>query len=288
MNFNKKSLFEFIKIQKKVFDIVRIVDVGMVYQYYFSRDGELLRKPYKCYAVWHKNRRCENCVSAKAYLLKKKLTKFEFVNNEVYLVVSSYIKINNKPFILEMVTKLDDDTLFEAYGKENFIKAIEEHNKKIYVDFLTNVYNRRYFEEQIKDLNGTCAYATIDIDHFKGVNDTYGHIAGDVVLQEVAGIFTSKVRGGDNVIRMGGDEVLLVFHEISKEVFEKRIEEIRGSVEKHKFRLGDKFKLTISVGAVYVNDVDDENNDNEEILAMADEALYESKKSRNKVTLVEY
>ena len=114
---------------------MRLVDVSLTTEYTMSDDGTFIAGEYQCYAVWNKNQRCENCISAKAYALKGKLSKFEFVNDEIYFVVSVYSKIEGTEFMIEMVSKLNDDTLFGAYGKNNFIHSIESYNKKIFGRF---------------------------------------------------------------------------------------------------------------------------------------------------------
>lgn len=182
MNLLKNELITFITV-KKIFDTVRLVDVSMTTQCLISDDGKIEESPYQCYAVWNKNKRCENCISAKAFALKSKLTKFEFVENEVYFVISVYIEVEGTPYMLELISKLNDETLFGAFGKDKFIQSIENHNKKLYIDALTGAYNRHYYDEQLRTLNRINSVVMIDADNFKHVNDTFGHAIGDFVLK---------------------------------------------------------------------------------------------------------
>lgn len=126
--------------------------MSLTTQYEISDAGELIQGPYQCYTVWNKEKRCENGVSAKAFALKGKLTKFEFVNDSVYFVTSIYTEVEGTPYMLEMVDRLNDDVLFGAYGKNKFVDTITEYNRKLYTDALTGAYNRLYYSEQLQKL----------------------------------------------------------------------------------------------------------------------------------------
>lgn len=275
MIFSMEELLVFMSVQKKIFNIVRLVDVSMVTQYLLSDDGRIEEQPYKCYSVWNKNMRCENCISAKAYALKGKMTKFEFVDNNIYFVISLYIKVDNKEYMLEMVTELNDETLFGAYGKNEFIKTIEEYNRKLYIDSLTGAYNRYYYDEQLKKSLRVSAVAMMDVDNFKEINDTFGHAVGDEVLKEIVKTISSFIRPVDTVVRMGGDEFLLTFQNISKEALENRLENIRQGVSTIVLAKHPELKVSVSIGAVY-----------DEISAakkseLADKCLYKAKINKN-------
>lgn len=279
MVFTKEELIAFFKQQRKVFDIVRLVDVSMTKEYSLSESGEILSSPYQCYAVWNKNHRCENCISAKAYAIKGKLSKFEFVDNEIYFVISSYSTVDGNEYMVEMVLKLNDDTMFGTYGKNCFIESIENFNKKLYVDALTGAYNRHYYNEQLARLKNYNATAIIDVDNFKAINDTYGHTAGDYVLKEVVKILKEQTRAADAVIRFGGDEFLLILQDMSADAFIKKLEELRLAVLKIKSPEYPELTVSVSIGAVCCND---KNND---LIETADNALYQAKIKKNRIIL---
>ena len=123
--------------------------------------------------------------------------------------------------------------------------------------------------------------AMIDVDHFKEVNDTHGHKAGDRVLQGVAAVLTEALRLPDKVGRYGGEEFLLVMPETGLEETSKLTERIRQQVSEAEFDIGDrKVKLTISIGAALF----EKGEDLEQLVSRADRALYRAKDTgRNSV-----
>ena len=277
MKLTRLELVAFAKEQKRVFDVVRLVDVSLTVQYEIADNGDLIESPYQCYTVWNKSQRCENCVSAKAYALKGKLTKFEFVNNEIFFVVSIYTEVEDTAYMLEMVEKVNDDTLFGTYGKDTFIEAIETHNKKLYMDVLTGAYNRLYYSEQLQSLSKIKALVMIDADNFKAINDTYGHAAGDFVLREIVQTIIKNTRASDAVIRMGGDEFMLILQEIPYEKLADKLEYIRRKIAEIHNKEYPNLQVTVSIGAAYaetgVTDLSD----------AADKMLYKAKERKNTV-----
>ena len=153
-------------------------------------------------------------------------------------------------------------------------------------DPLTGVYNRRYFNEVIEQEIGRSkrydhpiGFLMIDIDHFKHINDTYGHQTGDQVLQAVAKLLVGQVRGTDLVVRYGGDEFLLVLIETDGET-EKVMERIRAAVaERNKTNELVPFAVTLSIGSAHWSP--ELNQTAEEILAEADRKMYAEKQSKN-------
>lgn len=280
MVLTKKELISFVKEQRRIFDIVRLVDVSLNIQYNISDDGNLKQEPYQCYAVWNKNKRCENCISAKAFAMKDKLSKFEFVNKDVYFVLALYTEIDNTAYVIELVSKLNDEVLFSAYGKDDFVQSIESYNRKLYMDSLTNAYNRNYFNEQLIKSNRFNGIVMFDVDNFKNINDTYGHAIGDFVLKEIIKIVDTFIRSTDAVIRLGGDEFLVVFQKISKNAFTKRLEKIRQTVSTIHFIENSELRVSISMGAVY-------SNDSTIDLIEVDKNLYEAKKQKNSIVIKE-
>ena len=156
-------------------------------------------------------------------------------------------------------------------------------------DGLMGLYNRRHFENNIereflrtKRYQSDLSLAMIDIDHFKNVNDTYGHQFGDYVLKEIANIISESFRKTDMIYRYGGEELAIILTETSLEKSLIPLERLKDKVAEHKFAYNnDETNVTISIGL-------SANNTNiltqEALVECADKALYKAKQSgRNKV-----
>ena len=87
--------------------------------------------------------------------------------------------------MIEMINRLDDETLMDSEGRQNLVSKLNSYSEELYRDALTGVFNRRYFEDQIRDASFCCGVAMIDLDDFKLYNDTYGHNAGDMALDTI-------------------------------------------------------------------------------------------------------
>ncbi len=159
-------------------------------------------------------------------------------------------------------------------------------------DPLTGLYNRRYMEDfLIKQLNqaerthASLAVLMLDLDHFKRVNDNYGHEAGDAVLKEAAEVLQNDIRAGDIAARYGGEEFLILLYNIDAENSKKRAEIIRKDIHSLKIKYGAEpiSPITVSIGiALYPKD----KQIPQELIDAADKALYfAKKKGRNQVVL---
>ena len=188
-----------------------------------------------------------------------------------------------KPFVKEeLICRVNN--LIEAM--ENINQIADFANK----DFLTGVYNRRYFYD---DMNESGAYAEehaepyavamLDIDHFKQINDTYGHDGGDKALKTLAKKLIDETKKGDLVARFGGEEFCIVLKNVSNEEAVKFFVNLRASIANCKVRLKkEQIKFTVSIGVVFSRS--DYRLD--ELLELADEALYRAKENgRNRVEI---
>lgn len=164
-------------------------------------------------------------------------------------------------------------------------------NLAIY-DTLTGLYNRRYFDEKFGTeaqqafVNKTSlSLVLIDIDHFKKVNDTFGHPEGDKILRGVASLLKNSVRKKDTVARYGGEEFILILPEANLEAASMIAERIRKLVENTSFDIGNAhLNATISLGISSFPS--HRARSKEELLKMADLALYRAKgEGRNRVSL---
>jgi len=178
-----------------------------------------------------------------------------------------------------------------AASLKHFQRFSSIKNIAIY-DTLTNLYNRRYFEERLeveaqKSFFGdtSLSLVMVDIDHFKRVNDTFGHTEGDRVLCEIASLLKTSVRKKDTVARYGGEEFILILPEAGLEESSMIAERIRRLVEGTPFEIGQaQINLTVSLGIS--NFPSHQARSKEELVKMADLALYDAKRrGRNRVNI---
>jgi len=159
-------------------------------------------------------------------------------------------------------------------------------------DTLTGLYNRRYFEERLGVEAEKSFYSgvplslvMVDIDHFKKVNDTFGHTEGDQILCKISSLLKNSVRRKDTVARYGGEEFILILPEAGLEQSFVIAERIRQSVEKTLFEVERaQVNLTLSMGIS--NFPSHRVKSKEELIKMADQALYDAKRGgRNRVCI---
>ncbi|NPA11875.1 MAG: diguanylate cyclase [Epsilonproteobacteria bacterium] len=221
--------------------------------------------------------------------VKKKLK----VNNKevgevcVWLEGGSDKDISFIEILLEKVSTI----IAVSLQKELMLKELEEENKELYekaiTDPLTGLYNKAYMLEalkqrlmEVKRHHIKLSVAMIDIDFFKKINDTYGHLIGDCVLKELSNLMKKNFRGSDIIARYGGEEFLIIMPFTDKQNACKKMEEFRKMVEEMKFCKKQKIDVRISVG------VDEAKEDDTEIslIQRADEKLYAAKRGgRNRV-----
>jgi diguanylate cyclase (GGDEF)-like protein/PAS domain S-box-containing protein len=178
----------------------------------------------------------------------------------------------------------DNSALLEA------LRRLDELSVETETDPLTRVANRRSMKTRLQtcllecaQLGQTAGLLFIDIDFFKDVNDTYGHDAGDLVLKMVARTLEHNLRASDHVARWGGEEFLVLLHQVTEKSLARTAEKLRTLVESSFVEWnGDDLKVTISVGATLFRPDDTPQS----IVTRADELLYRSKAAgRNRVTL---
>ena len=174
-------------------------------------DGILHRTGERCAAFWDNDAGCANCISARAFAEHTTLNKLEFTRNEMYFVIAKYITINGTPCVLELVSRLNEGRWIDANGSRFLLDRTRGEDMQLFLDPLTNVYSRRYFETYRTHLEGMEGVALIDVNNFKLINDRCGHAAGDAALRDIADAVRSCIRKTDILIRYGGDEFCCCF-----------------------------------------------------------------------------
>ncbi len=234
--------------------------------------------------------------SVKGYLLKiplKKVTNpiYKFMQQDVSIFPLSpeeglaLIVIHDQTPMQEtqykLRKKIDEINSLKA-ELERYVKKIEQLS---ITDSLTKIYNRSKFEssldyeiERARRYGNPLSLIIFDIDHFKSINDTYGHLIGDSVLMEIANLVKNNIRSTDIFARWGGEEFVILAPNINKEQARILAEKIRRLIANHRFKYVDH--VTVSLGVTEFLPTDNK----ESFIKRADEALYLAKrKGRNRV-----
>lgn len=199
--------------------------------------------------------------------------------------------------VLQLINALTDDGSAIPFdpGFENLIRALASQaavairNARLedlsFRDGLTDVYNRRYFKLRIEEeakrhlrFEQPLSLVLVDLDHFKEINDQFGHATGDVVLREAAQLLVNQSRSFTTVTRYGGDEFAVVLVNTPKTGAATYAQRMKGVIERYPFKHGP---VTVSLG---VAALPDDARTGEELLAAADRGLYDAKRvGRNAV-----
>ena len=266
------------KMLEKVFDVVRFLEGDFFEQMQDDPRIGVKIGMCQCYDFWKKNKPCENCTSMKAYAEKKQKTKLEFLDADVFLVISRYLEIDDEACVMELVKHLDNDTLIDTDGRDKLVGKLKGYQDKLYIDPVTGVYNRRYFEDEIRNMQNSAGVAMIDLDDFKLYNDIYGHDMGDQVLCIVADVIKNCIRKTDKLIRYGGDEFLLILSDMVRGTLRGKLLQIQEAIENATIPNCPRLKLTASIGGVI-----SEDGKIDEAIAKADQLMYKAKDHKAQV-----
>ena len=240
----------FLRRLQGIFDVVRLVDPEHRKVLALDSDGILTEKRGNCYMVWNKDTRCENCISAKAYARKTILNKIEFKDEEAYFVISKYIEVGGRGCMLELVTRLTDGRWLDMGGHRLLLDRCDGMERSAFVDPLTGAYTRRYFDKFLAGGEMHGGVAMIDVNQFKSVNDSFGHLVGDEALQTVAAAMQSCLRQTDILIRYGGDEFLLLMPQNCPDGVESVIRRVQNAVQAARVPSHPELRLSVSIGGV--------------------------------------
>lgn len=267
---------------RKIFTVVRLLKADEIGRMIEEPEHHAVDEPCRCYSFWGKTQPCENCISAVAFQEKTKKCKWEFLDDHIYQVISRYVEIDGVPQVMELVRELDEDTLIDADGREKLVGKMVQYDDKLYRDALTGAYNRRYFEDRVKNMPMKAGIAVVDLDDFKLCNDTYGHDAGDVALQTLVRTIRKYIRKSDLIIRYGGDEFLLVLPDVDEDTFVQKLQQIQTKIHTVHISQYGQMPLSISVGGVLMGD-----ESVEDAVCRADKLMYQAKTQKNMVVTEE-
>lgn len=252
-------------------NIIDKIDITKQKQYIYTKN-----KSYMLFTIDMED--YNGKVIAKLYALKDITLITEKDNNWFYLVNASSVLV----YIIVLIIMGIVLSKFALEIKHNArtIKKLHNHSKILHTrantDFLTGVYNKRYFNRYLEDniknhIKG--ALIMFDIDHFKKINDTYGHLVGDEILKGLAKHIQGKLRENDMFARWGGEEFVILLDQSNIKQATQKAEHLRQSIEET--LLYEDIKITISLG---VSDID-ENSTKETVIKKTDKLLYEAKEN---------
>ncbi len=242
-------------------------------------------------------------------VVSKVRTSWKFIPTELRILLNSFNSMRTKLNVLtsELHTEIDNTHKeIESQNKLLYEKSIElqEINKELKTtniqleilngtDSLTGVYNRRHFDETLeKEFSYSqrnhqpFSLIMIDIDHFKIINDKYGHAAGDHVLLDIASLIIKSVRRSDIICRVGGEEFVIVCRDTNADNVRISSDALRNVIEQHKINYsGKEIFITVSIGASTYQYDNTEGYIAEDLYKQVDKAMYHSKNAgRNKTT----
>ncbi len=224
------------------------------------------------------------------------------VSSQISAVLHNFILIRK----LETLNKeLEDKVRERTRELENALNSLEKITKELHeknkvleeiavTDKLTSLFNRGYFEDRLKfeieksfKFKRELSLLFIDLDKFKKINDTYGHLVGDKLLQKISEVIKESIRKTDIAARYGGDEFVVILPETNIESAKMVAEKIRENIENTFIVVGDKkISVTASIGVAGIKE--GQSTTFEKLIKFTDKSLYEAKKKgRNRVYVMD-
>jgi len=199
------------------------------------------------------------------------------------LIIRQYFSLRENNNLMQSLIKSNED-LHEAKSRIEY---------ELRTDYLTHLFNRRYIDGAIaelqksaKDNSSPFSVVVLDIDHFKNVNDRYGHSTGDYVLQQIAEVIKKNIRKDDIAARWGGEEFIIILPDTSEKLAYCVGERIRREIEQWYFKsenVNGKISISVSVG---ISEVDSAERDFSKVILRADQGMYEAKYAGRNRTVI--
>ncbi len=250
VNLTQREVEEELNRYRNLYPVVRILDVDALKQESFC-----LLYGVEC--------PCMRLVCEEVLQSRRDVTKTLRMGSEHHLATARYVEVEGEPRVI-------------LYAQP-FNASADETNKHelLYRDALTGAYNRRYYEDKLRHEHIEAGVAMIDLDDFKLVNDTHGHHIGDEALRAAVESMQSAVRDGDIIVRLGGDEFLLLMPGIPADTLGVRLREMAAKVSQTVVPDCTQMNLTVSVGATMTD-----GHSVETTIRKADHLMYEAKSKR--------
>ena len=186
------------------------------------------------------------------------------MGDQVHRASARYVNVDGKPGVLMCAQPVD------AVASGMLSEEL------LYHDALSGAYNRRFYEDNLRNQHVFAGVAVLDLDDFKLVNDTLGHHAGDVAIKTAVSVLRSCIRSTDMLVRYGGDEFVLVIPGISADVFARKLQDMGDKLAETPVPGYESINLTVSIGGVL-----SEGRTVEEAVRQADGLMYKAKGRKN-------
>lgn len=271
-----------LKLYKSLFTIARLIDSESICRVERERDAALPGDdPCPMKNERWKQHPCENCAVCEAYDCRGKKTKLEFADKSVYQVTAKYLEIDGKGYVLELVQKLDGEVPNEPYNNSCTRDKLSPYRDRLYIDPVARpAYNRRYYEDMLKNSVIDAGVAVVDLDDFKLYNDVFGHHAGDLALEMFAQVAQQNIRKSDTLVRYGGDEFLIVMPNIPERVLQRKLQLICSQIHDSLIPGYPNMQVSVSIGATIAHDEPISS-----ALERADRLMYRAKTRKNTVVM---
>lgn len=286
---NVDSLMNTIDTLSNIYDAIRIIN-PVTKKIYYSKTSshENILNDAPCYSYWNSNKICQNCVSMKAYNTESTSIKIEQKNEDTYIVMAVPIWIENEKLIVEFIKNSSNSlTLQDVELNLNIElnKQFSDLPNSMSIDSVTGANNRYYLETKLPaDIyksaasNSPISIIMADLDNFKEINDTFGHLAGDEVLRTFTNLAKMCIREDDWIARFG-DEFIIILNNTNAVNAFKVADRIRNALENKIISYNGKvINITASFG-IYEIELDEVLNDYHLAIEKADIELLKAKKN---------
>lgn len=264
------------------YQFYRIVDIQNHAVYDYQKKA-FLPTNKKCYETWGRSAPCANCTSCRAVQEQKHIIKLEYCDNQVFLINSYPVRLLGKWYSLELLEDVSDSFTMntETFTNHQEVRTIlMSVNELIIKDAFTHLYNKQflidklpYFMEQARKQHRPLSISIMDIDHFKQVNDTYGHMFGDKVILKIAEVLRSHMNDTLYAIRLGGDEFLLIFVNGTQAAAQVQCEAMMTEIHDCTFQEHSAYHISMSCGVCQW----EEEETYDALLDRADYSMYHHK-----------